>query len=107
MMVIYPESSEWTVNILLWGIVLNIVIMTKEIFIPHDTPDSKKAIQLMTKGYYSKYFWAGILIGSVAPIVMLTAYADTTKLIAGGLALIGIFLIEFVRIRVPQMIPLS
>jgi Fe-S-cluster-containing dehydrogenase component len=107
MMVIYPESSEWTVNILLWGIVLNIVIMTKEIFVPHDTPDTKKAIQLMTKGYYSKYFWAGIVIGSVTPIVMLTAYADSMKLIAGGLALIGIFFTEFVRIRVPQMIPLS
>jgi hypothetical protein len=107
MMVISPESSEWTVNILLWGIVLNIVIMTKDIFVPHDTPDTKKAIQLMTKGYYSKYFWAGIVIGSVTPIVMLTAYADSMKLIAGGLALIGIFFTEFVRIRVPQMIPLS
>ncbi len=107
MMVIYPESSEWTVNILLWGIVLNIVIMTKEIFIHHDTPDAKKAIRLMTKGYYSKYFWAGIVIGSVAPIVMLNAYADSMTLIAGGFVLIGIFLTEFVRIRVPQMIPLS
>jgi len=28
-------------------------------------------------------------------------------LIAGGLVLVGIFLTEFVRIRVPQMIPLS
>jgi hypothetical protein len=107
MLVISPESSEWTVNILLWGIVLNIVIMIKEIFMPHDTADTKKAIQLMTKGYYSKYFWAGIVIGSVAPIVMLNAYADSMTLIAGGFVLIGIFLTEFVRIRVPQMIPLS
>jgi hypothetical protein len=29
------------------------------------------------------------------------------SLIAGGLALVGIYLTEFVRIRVPQMIPLS
>jgi len=107
MMVIYPESSEWTVNILLWGIVLNIVIMIKEIFMPHNTVDTKKAVQLMTKGCYSKYFWTGIVFGNIAPIVMLTAYADSMTLIAGGLVLTGIFLTEFVRIRVPQMIPLS
>jgi hypothetical protein len=74
--------------------------------LPHDTPDTKKAIELMTKGYYSKYFWAGIVIGSFAPIVLLNVYSGMA-IIAGGLALVGTFLTEFVRIRVPQMIPLS
>ena len=60
----------------------------------------------MTKGYYSKYFWAGIVIGSLAPIVLLNVYSGMA-IIAGGLALAGIFLTEFVRIRVPQIIPLS
>ena len=60
----------------------------------------------MTKGYYSKYFWEGIIIGSVVPIILLNAYPSMT-LIAGGFVIIGIFLTEFVRIRVPQMIPLS
>jgi hypothetical protein len=106
MMVIYPESSEWTVNILLWGIVLNIVIMTKEIFMHHDTPDAKKAIQLMTKGYYSKYFWVGIVVGSLLPFAILNMVPGLSN-IAGGLALVGIYLTEFVRIRVPQMIPLN
>jgi archaellum biogenesis protein FlaJ (TadC family) len=106
MMVIYPESSEWTVNILLWGIVANMVIMAKEILMPHDTTDTKKAIELMTKGYYSKYFWASIVIGSVVPIILINAY-PSMALIAGICALIGIYLTEFVRIRVPQMIPLS
>jgi len=107
MMVIVPESSEWMANIFLWGIGFNIVIMAKETFMLHDTPDNKKTIQLMTKGYYSKYWWAGILLGSFAPIVILTAHAESMTLFAGGLALIGIFLTEFVRIRVPQMISLS
>jgi hypothetical protein len=61
----------------------------------------------MTKGYYSKYFWAGIVFGNVVPFMMLTASTDSMTLIAGGFVLIGIFLTEFVRIRVPQMIPLS
>jgi Fe-S-cluster-containing dehydrogenase component len=106
MMIIAPNSSQWMANILLWGIVANMFIIAKEILIPHDTPDAKKAIHLMTKGYYSKYFWAGIVIGSLIPIVVLNAFSSMS-LIAGGLALVGIYLTEFVRIRVPQMIPLS
>jgi Fe-S-cluster-containing dehydrogenase component len=106
MMLIAPESFQWMANLLFWGILANMIIIAKEILIPHDTPDTKKAIELMTKGYYSKYFWVGVVIGSVTPIVMLNAYPDLA-LIAGGCALIGIFLTEFVRIRVPQMIPLS
>jgi hypothetical protein len=106
MMIIAPESSQWMANILFWGIVANIVIMAKEILMPHDTPDTKKAIELMTKGYYSKYFWAGIVLGSLTPIVILNTFPNMA-LIAGGLALVGIYLTEFVRIRVPQMIPLS
>ena len=42
MLVIVPESSEWMANIFLWGIGLNIVIMMKETFMFHDTPDNKK-----------------------------------------------------------------
>ena len=106
MMIIAPDSSQWMANILLWGIVANMMIMAKEILMPHDTPDTKKAIELMTKGYYSKYFWAGIVIGSLIPIVVLNAF-PSMLLLAGGLVLVGIYLTEFVRIRVPQMIPLS
>ena len=106
-MIIAPETMGWMINILLWGIILNIAIMAKEILMPHDTPDTKKAIKLMTKGYYSKMFWAGIVIGNVFPIIMLIVLTGSMILVAGGLAIIGIFLTEFVRIRVPQMIPLS
>ena len=106
MMLIAPESFHWMTNLLFWGIMANMIIIAKEILMPHDTHDTNKAIELMTKGYYSKYFWLGVVIGSVIPIVMLNAYPDFA-LIAGGCALIGIFLTEFVRIRVPQIIPLS
>ena len=106
MMIIAPESYRWMANILLWGIVANVVMIAKEFLLSNETPDTKKAIELMTKGYYSKYFWAGIVIGNLAPIVLLNVYSGMA-IIAGGLALVGIFLTEFVRIRVPQMIPLS
>ncbi|MDP6755144.1 MAG: polysulfide reductase NrfD [Candidatus Marinimicrobia bacterium] len=106
LMFISPELIPFMANTLLLAIVANIIIIAKEVLLPHDTPDTKKAIYLMTKGYYSKYFWVGVFIGSIAPIVMINAY-PSMALVAGGCTLIGIFLTEFVRIRVPQMIPLS
>ena len=93
-------------SILYLSILLNVFIILKEILIPHKTPDSKKAIQMMTNGYYSKYFWTGLIIGSLLPFFILTG-STGYELVAGILALVGIFLTEFVRIRVPQMIPLS
>ena len=108
LMFIAPEMVTVFKDILLWAVLANIIIMAKEIFMPHNIPDTKKAIQLMTKGYYSKYLWGGIIIGSVAPIVMLNAASGSAiVLVAGGCALFGILLTEYVRIRVPQLIPLS
>ena len=107
MMIITPDSSQWMANILLWGIVMNMVIMAKEILMPHDTPDTKKAIHLMTKGYYSKYFWFGATFGNLASAVILLTFTGNWVLLAGGMALVGNYLTEYVRIRVPQMISLS
>ncbi|HIB30202.1 MAG TPA: 4Fe-4S dicluster domain-containing protein [Candidatus Marinimicrobia bacterium] len=107
MMIIAPDSSQWMANILFWGIVANVVIMAKEILMPHDTPDTKKAIHLMLKGYYSKYFWFGATFGNLASAVVLLTFTGNWVLFAGGMALVGIYLTEYVRIRVPQMIPLS
>jgi hypothetical protein len=107
MMIIAPDSSQWMANILFWGIVANVVIMAKEILMPHDTPDTKKAIHLMLKGYYSKYFWFGATFGNLASAVILLTFTGNWVLFAGGMALVGIYLTEYVRIRVPQMIPLS
>jgi len=107
MMLIAPESSQWMANILLGGIVANMIIMSKEILLPHDTPDTKKAIQLMTKGFYSKYYWIGVTFGNLASAIILVTLPGNWVLLAGVMALGGIYLTEFVRIRVPQLIPLS
>jgi Fe-S-cluster-containing dehydrogenase component len=107
MMLILPGSMTWMTLLLEFSILFNILLISKEILLPHDTPDSRKTVELMTKGYYSKYFWAGVVFGNVLPIVILNLIFGNMTLIAGGLILMGIFLTEFVRIRVPQMIPLS
>jgi hypothetical protein len=107
MMLILPESMMWMIPLLEFSILFNILLISKEILLPQDTPDSQKTVELLTKGYYSKYFWSGIMIGNVIPIILLSSMTGSMAHLAGGMVLIGIFLTEFVRIRVPQMIPLS
>ena len=107
MIFIQPGSIMVMSQILFIGIILNLLIIFKEINFYHDTTDTKKAVALMTKGYYSKYFWIGVLIGNLVPLFLLIFFTESLLMPACLLVLIGIFLTEFVRIRIPQMIPLS
>jgi len=99
-----PDTIEVMRKVLLVGVGLSLIIILKEIWMPHETPDAAKAVQMMKEGHYSKILWQGIIIGNVLPLGLL--YIGM-PMIAGGLVLIGIFLTEYVRIRVPQLIPLS
>jgi hypothetical protein len=107
MTLIQPGSIMVMSQILFIGIILNLLIIFKEINFYHDTTDTKKTIVLMTKGYYSKYFWVGVSFGNLIPLCLLIFFTETLLIPACLLVLIGIFLTEFVRIRIPQMIPLS
>ena len=62
---------------------------------------------MMTRGYYSKYFWIGVVIGLIAPLFFILSESGNLMFLGGSMVLISIYLTEFVRIRVPQMIPLS
>ena len=48
-----------------------------------------------------------IILGSIIPICLIVIDMENFIIVSGLLVLIGIFLTEFVRIRIPQMIPLS
>jgi len=107
LIIIEPESKLFLSEILFLGIILNLIILFKEIVFYPNTPDTKKAVELMTRGYYSKYFWIGIILGSILPICLIVINIESLIIVSGLLVLMGIFLTEFVRIRIPQMIPLS
>jgi hypothetical protein len=62
----------------------------------------------MISGFYSRHFMLGIIMGNLVPLIMLfTLDTELMLLIAAGLSAAGIFITEFVRVRVPQLIPLS
>ena len=107
LILIEPKSIYFMSEIIFFSLLINLLILFKEIVFHHDTPDTKRTVELITKGYFSKYFWVGIVIGNIIPIFLLVSQNEMLILISSPLLMLGIFLTEFVRIRVPQMIPLS
>ena len=107
LMILAGEPIFFFQNIFQLCILFNMLMIFKEIIFFKETPDNFKTVELITKGYYSKFFWSGIIIGNIIPLGLSIMFSSNWFFISGVLALIGIFLTEFVRIRVPQMIPLS
>ena len=61
----------------------------------------------MTQGKHGTWFYAGWIGGGLLPLVLFAAPLPGVAVQAGAvLALIGIYLTEFVRIRTPQLISL-
>ena len=106
MIVIVPDTFNQISKLLFISLAINLILVVADLFFPHKTPEGKKTILLMIKGHVSKYLWAGIILGNLMPMTLLMMMNQSISLI-GILAIVGIFLTEFVRIRVPQMIPLS
>jgi len=107
-MILNGGSSAFEVGILRYGLFTNVILITLEVMVPHATTDAHKAVKLMTRGYYSGIFYAGMVVGNLVPLVMISLVeGDHYRIMAGVFALLGIFLTEFVRVRVPQLIPLS
>jgi hypothetical protein len=105
-MVIESDMVPLMATVLKYAIILNLVIIFKELSFHNGTPDTQKAIRSMTRGYFSSYFWVGVIFGNILPVLAIQTIPDYA-IVSGVMTLVGIFLTEFVRIRVPQMIPLS
>ncbi len=97
-----------TDEFLIWALWINFIFLMQEILVTHSTADSIQAMKIMTEGAFEWFTKTGIFLSSIVPIIGL-AMADTqfATVVAGSVALVGIYMTEFVRIRVPQLVPLS
>ena len=72
LILIEPKSIYFMSEIIFFfSLLINLLILFKEIVFHHDSPDTRRTIELITKGYFSKYFWVGIVIGNIIPIFLL------------------------------------
>ena len=96
-------------NILIGGLIVQILSLAAELITPHPTVDSHRTVKIITKGVFKSEFWGGVvLIGSLIPFFMLiSSFAPMILAIAGLLSLVGIWFSVRIWVIAPQMIPLS
>ena len=107
-----PASAEWselTGLALAGSIIVNLVILTVELVTPHPTSDSKRVVQMITKGRYRNRFWAGtLLIGNLLPLALVFLVPGALPLAAASLlVIIGIYQTEKIWVEAPQRVQLS
>lgn len=94
------------------GIILQLATIFLEIATPHSTDDAKKTVELITRGQFSALFWwGGIMVGNVIPLTLLLVAEPLLAVIFSGvsgiLVLTGVYVIQHIWVRAPQLIPLS
>ncbi len=88
-----------------------LMIFLGEFGMPHASSDAARAAHQITKGRYAREFWLGaITIGHAIPLVLWAVYGFTVGVmgvVAGLLAIIGLFVFERAFVMAPQEIPNS
>lgn len=102
------DASQILVQVLLGGIISNLLIMFIEVSISHSTEDAKQTVTMIVKGRYANLFWVGvILVTNVIPFALLLALPDVGLIVSSMLILIGIYLTEKIWVEAPQRISLT
>jgi Fe-S-cluster-containing dehydrogenase component/formate-dependent nitrite reductase membrane component NrfD len=96
---------------LMGALVANGALMAGEVFMPEDHLEKQRAQQLITRGYFSKWFWGGaVIMGHLIPLIALIFGADQTGIISivvSVFILAGLYLWEHIWVQAGQSMPLS
>ena len=64
-------------NILLGGILVNVLTLVSELTITHPTTAAKKVVHMILKGQYKNLFWLGtVVVGNLIPLLMIPELAS-------------------------------
>jgi formate-dependent nitrite reductase membrane component NrfD len=84
-----------------------LLVLGAEFAIPHASQPALAAAHMITHGRYAGWYWGSILIGALAPLVMLIVAGSSPLALAtaGALALVGLFMYEWAFVMAPQQVP--
>jgi len=95
-------------KVLVGGLLVNAVVMFAELVTPHPTEDARRTVTMIVNRPFGPLFWVGgVIAGTALPVVLLLTGGDILMLIGSILALCGLYCIEYVWVRAPQLISLS
>ncbi len=89
-------------------IILNLLIISVELFTPHPTADSKVVVDMIIRGRFKRLFKVGVVImGNIVPLFFVLLGSPELLPFVGLLILMGIYFTEHIWVLAPQLVPLS
>jgi formate-dependent nitrite reductase membrane component NrfD len=108
------QAVSVAVPTLIISLVLHLLMMLREIAIPHATDNANYGARLMTHGPFARAFWGGaVVFGAMIPLVLLLTsplFGASNRFAAGVaslLALIGLLIFEWCFVMAGQSVPNS
>ncbi len=100
------EALRW---ILAGSLTLHLLLAAGQLFMPHASIDGKRASRNMLWGPYAAYYWTGVLVGALLPLVLVLGATPGDGLMVGGsvAAIVGLGLYEHAYVQAGQSVPLS
>ncbi|MFC4769407.1 4Fe-4S dicluster domain-containing protein [Effusibacillus consociatus] len=103
-----PEAAmPWVRWSLFGSLAVHLILVISEMVIPHMTADAAKAAYHMTFGHFRKFYWTGVIAGTVLPLILLYVGGLPLLGIGATLALIGLMAYEHAYVQAGQSVPLS
>jgi Fe-S-cluster-containing dehydrogenase component/formate-dependent nitrite reductase membrane component NrfD len=95
-------------SVLLVGLGVNVFLVFAECYTPHGNTDTRAAARVITRGPLRRVFWGGVIVaGTLLPALLVIPASGATSVLAGVLALVGLYLWEDCWVRAGQAVPLS
>ncbi len=101
----FVTASLWTVAI---SALIHVLITWGEISLPHVTAHASLAAKHMTQGVFKKFFWSGLIVGGIVPVLFIALFSNPFGLILASIAaLAGLLAFEHAYVQAGQSVPLA
>ena len=101
----FLNAAIWTVGV---SALVHVLVTWGELSLPHVTAHAKLAAAYLTNGVFKKYFWGGMLVGGVLPVLILALLPNLFGLVLASLAaLAGLLAFEHAYVQAGQSVPLA
>jgi len=106
--VVSNRDPYWSSLMLASSVGFSLVALLAECCTVPPTDDARRTIHMILGKPMGGWFWgAGVVLGQVVPLALLATTSAPLRAVAAILALIGMGVIEWLWVSVPQRIPLS
>ncbi|MDH3215769.1 MAG: polysulfide reductase NrfD [Candidatus Krumholzibacteria bacterium] len=103
-----PEWESFLRMLLPGAVIFNLFLTVIELFGTHATQDARRTMNMIVAGRFRIWSWAGgVVAGHVVPLLILWTAAAELWPLAGVLVLVGIYIMDHIWVRAPQLVPLS